>query len=264
MTVTAIATSTVRTITVRYVELFTTSRKLSSVNDFTVLPVNTSVLQNDESRRTASAPRYTTTSTSIGAASSSNSRSRGCRCRTLDAPVSCTARPPALDASALDLLPGRRPVAVVLAGGVGATVQALGDRRVPVPDLVEVGLVVGVERVAERLVHRLGAGLAVGRCLTEPLGHLGVHLRADDVVHPLVGTGLVLALGGHHPGVRPAGRALAGQHRLDLHLLVRLDVVGDDLPGGADHRVAGVEGLLRLEVVRPVLADDGVLRLEQV
>ncbi len=67
----------------------------------------------------------------------------------------------------------------------------------------------------------------------------------------------------HHPGVRPAGRALLGEDRLDGGLLV-LGQVHDHLPRGADDGVAGLEGLDLLQVVRPVLTDVLALLLEQV
>ncbi len=73
----------------------------------------------------------------------------------------------------------------------------------------------------------------------------------------------MLALRRHHPGVRPAGRTLAGQHGVDLRL-VQLGEVHDDLPRRADHRVTVLERLDLLGVVGPVLPDVLVLRLEQV
>src|SRR5918994_5093847 len=105
-----------------------------------------------------------TTSTSIGAASSSVSRSTGCRCRTPDsrrAGDGCRASCSLMRGLPLDLLPGRRPVAVVLALDVRAAVEALTDRCRPVPDLVEVRLVVGVEGLAVLRVGRLRARLGV-------------------------------------------------------------------------------------------------------
>src|SRR5947199_9680773 len=65
-------------------------------------------------------------------------------------------------ASPLDLGPGLDPVRVVLAGGAAA-VAALLDRGRPVGDLREVGLVVGVERLAVLLVGGQGARLRSGR-----------------------------------------------------------------------------------------------------
>jgi hypothetical protein len=73
----------------------------------------------------------------------------------------------------------------------------------------------------------------------------------------------VLRLRGQHPGVRPARRALARQHRLDRHL-VALEQVRDHLPGRADGRVPGGERRLLLGVVGPVLAHVLALLLEQV
>ena len=68
---------------------------------------------------------------------------------------------------------------------VGAPVEALLDRRGPVPDLLGVRLVTGVVALAEPLAGQV-AGLAVGRRLAEPLGDRGVGLGADDVVEPQV------------------------------------------------------------------------------
>src|SRR3546814_13657606 len=87
--------------------------------------------------------------------------------------------------------------------------------------------VVGVDRL-------LAGGVAVRR-LTEVLGRRGVRLRAQDVVHPLVGAVGVVRLRRQHPGVVPGGRALVGQDRLDVLVL---DDVVDDLPGGPDDGVA--------------------------
>src|SRR5258705_9737014 len=71
--------------------------------------------------------------------------------------------------SALDRCPGLGPGRVVLAGDVRTTVEALGDGCVPVPDLAEVRLVIGVVGGAETRVRRLRAGELVRRRLTEPL-----------------------------------------------------------------------------------------------
>src|SRR5689334_22455110 len=73
--------------------------------------------------------------------------------------------------------PRLRPRRVVLALDVGPPVEAPGDRRRPVPDLVEERLVTGVVGVAERLVRGLVAGQFVGRRLAEPLGDRRVRLR---------------------------------------------------------------------------------------
>ena len=66
-----------------------------------------------------------------------------------------------------------------------------------------------------------------------------------------------------HPGVRPAGRALLGHHRLDPGLAVTVDRVRDDLPGRADLGRARLERRDLLGVVRPIFADVGLLHGEQ-
>ena len=181
------------------------------------------------------------------------SRSRGCRCRTPAAPprpCATRCRPATVvDAQPLISGPGLRPVAVVLAGHVGAPVEALRGRRGPVPDLVEVR-----PRRRRGTSCRSSCPRSPRRPCCWPAPHRTTRPPAaftfgrDDPVHPHVGAVRVLGLRRDHPGVRPAGRALARQDRLDRRL-VGLGEVGDDLPGGADHRVAGLERLDLLGVV---------------
>src|SRR5438045_8754047 len=64
--------------------------------------------------------------------------------------------------SALHLGPGLGPVAVVGARDVRASVEAVGDRGGPVPDLVDVFGVGSVEGGAEVRVRGEVAGLGVG------------------------------------------------------------------------------------------------------
>src|SRR5882757_8458352 len=97
----------------------------------------------------ASAPRYANPSQSSGADSSMLRRSPGVRYRNAATRRRTPACPgaPATVMSALDLGPGLGPLGVVGALGIGAPVQALGDRRRPVEDLrgeVRVVRVVGV------------------------------------------------------------------------------------------------------------------------
>src|SRR5687767_7151264 len=87
--------------------------------------------------------------------------------------------------STLDFSPGLRPLRVVLAD-LAPVVAAIGLRRLPVVDLVEVVLVVRMEDRAVVLVGRELACLLGGRRLAEVLGRGGVRLRRDDVVHPQV------------------------------------------------------------------------------
>src|SRR4051795_7483157 len=96
-------------------------------------------------------------------------------------------------ASALDPGPGLGPLRVVDAV-VATADQALLRGCRPVPDLVGVGLVLGVEGRTVLLHPRLRARLALGRRLAEPLRHLRVDRRRDDPVHPLVRAGGVLGL----------------------------------------------------------------------
>src|SRR3954447_23989949 len=112
-------------------------------------------------KRTTSEPRYATASQPRGPLSSSPSWTRRRAFRV----------PPL----SLDLGPGLDPGRVVLAHRP-AGVAALRARRRPVGDLGEVGLVVGVEGLAEVLVRGLRARLRVGGRLAEPLRHLGVDL----------------------------------------------------------------------------------------
>ena len=102
---------------------------------------------------------------------------------------------------------------------VGPPVQAVALRRGPEPDLLEVRLVVRMERVAVPGVRGLVARLGVGRSLAEPLGDLRLDLGRGDVVHPQVRAVGVRRLGVDHPGVGPAGRALLGQRRVDRGLV---------------------------------------------
>ena len=108
------------------------------------------------------------------------------------------------------------------------------------------------------------ARLRVRRRLAEPLGHRGVGLRGDDVVHPHVHAVRVLGLGRDHPGVRPAGRALlraASSRSCTLSASSRFAITCQVVP---TTRVAAGERRLLLGVVRPVLADVRALLLEQV
>src|SRR4051794_30781812 len=102
-------------------------------------------------------------SQSSGAATSPATRTRLCRCRkaeTLRATVGSGAWSlgVAEATSALDLGPSVGPVVVVRARQVGAAVEAVGDRRGPVPDLlgvVRVGDVVGIAEPGARVVTGL-------------------------------------------------------------------------------------------------------------
>ena len=79
------------------------------------------------------------------------------------------------ETSARDLRPGLGPGVEVGADGA-ATVEALLGRRVPVPDVLEVGLVGRVEQVAVAgglLLGLVAAGLA-DRRLAEVDGDVGV------------------------------------------------------------------------------------------
>ena len=120
---------------------------------------------------------------------------------------------------------------------------------------VRVTGVVGLAVLAE-----LARGLARRR-FAEVAGRLRVRLGAGDVVEPRVRAVRVRGLRRDHPGVRPSGGALLGED--DLGVAGR-DRVLDDLPGGSDDRVSGLEGLDLLQVVRPVLADVLALSLQQV
>src|SRR4029079_12575732 len=136
----------------------------------------------------------------------------------------------------LYLRPGLGPLGVVLADRA-PIVTAVGHRSRPVPDLLEVLLVVGVEGLAVVLVHGEAARRLAGRGLAEVLGRLRVRLRRDDVIHPEVHAIRMLGLGRDHPGVRPPGRALLGQRRGDGGLLTGKDV-GLVLPRRPDHGAA--------------------------
>lgn len=79
ITVTDTAMPSVRTATVRYCGSVSSDRKLSSVQCCSTAEVNALVVQNADSSRTASEPRYASTSQVIGAASSAASRRPGRR-----------------------------------------------------------------------------------------------------------------------------------------------------------------------------------------
>ena len=111
------------------------------------------------------------------------------------------------------------PRVLVLAGGRRVRIGAVRLRGGPVPDLLPVGLVAGVLVIAETGRDGLGghAGRLRHRGLAEPDGRLGVRLRGQHVVHPAVHAVRVGGLRIDHPGVRPAGRALVGQDRIDVN-----------------------------------------------
>src|SRR5262245_18929634 len=73
-----------------------------------------------------------------------------------------------------DLGPSIHPGREVLAGDVGPAVEALGDRGRPVPDVLPVRRVLGVEDVAVVGVDRERTRLRVARRLAEVLGDLDV------------------------------------------------------------------------------------------
>ena len=140
-----------------------TARKLSSVNVRTTSPVKASVAPERREQQDGERAEVGTTSQQQRRQCSSSPRAAAVRVPVQGA---ATTRRRARSAvrlhssapwSALDLLPGRRPVAVVLAGHVGAAVEALGDRRGPVPDLVEVGLVRRRGRSSQKLLSAVSA-----------------------------------------------------------------------------------------------------------
>ena len=165
--------------------------------------------------------------------------------------------------SALDLCPGLGPVLVGRArrrrcGRPGTARSAWSSsgsaRRRPRPPRGR----------SRRTPLRRCRTPCVARRLAEPLGHRGVGLGADDVVEPGVGAVGCLGRRADHPGVGPAGGPLPRAGSPRPATFSACGEVDDHLPGGADHRVAGVEGLDLLEVVGPVLADVLALLLEQV
>src|SRR5215218_667647 len=151
-----------------------------------------SSVQNAVMSSAASATMYTRPSQNSGAASSSARRRRTCSYR--NAETACRrvgvvalivllpggraggAVPPHPPrGSALDFLPGGRPLRVVGALDVGASVEALGDGGGPVPDLLGV---LRVARVVRLAVVAEVARLLTGGRLTEVGGRRRVRLRA--------------------------------------------------------------------------------------
>lgn len=70
----------VRSATVRYCGSVSSERKLSAVQRYSMLEVNSLVVQKADSSSTVSDPRYASTSQVIGAASSAANRRPGRRC----------------------------------------------------------------------------------------------------------------------------------------------------------------------------------------
>src|SRR3954453_834530 len=180
--------------------------------------------------------------------------------------------------STLDLCPCSGPVVVVLAC-VAAVIAAVRQWHLPVVGVLPEVRIRCVVLVAELRIRRQAVGLgrrrerrriarlALGRSLTEVLSDLGIGIRRDDEIHPLVHAVRMSRVLRDHPGVGPSGRAL---RRLEpsvgprcLHrLLVSQQREVLVLPGGADHVVAIGERVDLLGGIRPVLADIGVLLLE--
>ena len=167
-------------------------------------------------------------------------------------------------AAVLDVRPGRRPLRVRDAG-VAPVVAAVGQRRLPVGDALEVARIgdVVVGAVVRDFLVEDRARLRVGRRRPERVGRLGLHRRRGGVRHPLqhaVGMG---GLRRQHPRVGPAGRPLLREHH--AHVLL----VGDERvvlirPRRADHDRAVLEVGDLGRVAAPVVADLLALLLQQV
>src|SRR4051812_7733602 len=129
------------------------------VNVRTTSLVNSSTEKNAVARRASSAERYTSTSQVVGSASNPTRRRVGLRNRAAESrrpprevdagcTVLVTLRAPG--SAVLDAAPRLAPLRIRDALHVRAAVEAVGLRRRPEPDLLEVALVLGVERLAVR------------------------------------------------------------------------------------------------------------------
>ena len=165
--------------------------------------------------------------------------------------------------SALDLRPGRGPVGVrgrthVVRPSRQASVawpRSRPWRSRPRPPRGRSSQWSGLARQRARL--------GVGGRLAEVLGHRGIRLGRDDVVHEHVDAVGMLGLGTRASRCRTSRSSPPWAGRPRPWPPFVLEHVGDDLPGGAEDAVTRLERGVLVGVQAPVPADDAALRLSR-
>src|SRR5690606_25794793 len=97
--------------------------------------------------------------------------------------------------------------------------RTVGDGRGPEPDLLEIVHAVGGATLGGLHPRPVGAGGRHDRVGAEPDREVGLQVRRERVLHPLVGAVRMRRLGMHHRRVGPAGRALLRDRRGDRQTL---------------------------------------------